>query len=88
MVTCKNCLHFDVCRDYYNEMPTDCEKMDFLTTECNGHYKDKSEYVKVVRCRDCVHYKATDTGCWCDMALNLNDAAVTPQHYCSKGERR
>lgn len=48
----------------------------------------EADVVKVVRCQDCVHYKATDTGCWCDMALNLNDAAVKPQHYCSKGERR
>lgn len=46
----------------------------------------QSEYVKVVRCRDCKHYTDDEMeyyhycGSWCEQ--------VTPDGYCAWGERR
>ena len=46
----------------------------------------QSEYVKVVRCRDCKHYTDDEMeyyhycGSWCEQ--------VTPDGFCAWGERR
>lgn len=49
MSTCKDCLHYDVCklkhRKYFAE-ETDAKIL------CN-QFKPKADYEKVVRCKDC-----------------------------------
>lgn len=40
----------------------------------------------IVRCRDCKH---TEKGCWCRYFGQFGDLpAVTPDGFCSRGERR
>ena len=51
-MTCKDCMHIDVCeiadnKEYLNE---DCKKAD-----C-PKFKNKADYVEVVRCDKCVYY--------------------------------
>lgn len=43
---------------------------------------NENDYVKVVRCKDCVCYGADY---WC---AYWEDAGMEPTDYCSKGERK
>ena len=46
MITCKDCIHCDVCvrQNIYGE---------YAITECKGHFLGKEDVVEVVRCKDC-----------------------------------
>ena len=43
---------------------------------------ENADIVKVVRCRDCKHYKDEHSNCW------LMRVKMIPNDYCSYGERR
>ena len=85
-MTCKDCLHYDVCvivqysskeYDHYTEFG--CED-----------FKDKADFVEVVRCKDCRH------GHWnqetlfgrCVDFCDFTDLRIDKDHYCSYGERK
>ena len=59
-MTCKDCIHYDVCKDDYN-----CgylfkdENGNYFTDDCQ-HFKRKADFVEVVRCKDC---KYGDVSC-------------------------
>ena len=73
-MTCKDCLFYD--------------KLCFHTLEeyelklCED-FKNKADYVEVVRCKNCVY--ANDKGDTCYFG---EGRFVTPEHYCSNGERK
>lgn len=46
MINCKKCVHFPVCRDFYNEIPTDAGKLEFLTSDCR-HFADVSKMLQL-----------------------------------------
>ena len=81
MFTCKDCAHYEVCFDfthlkYSKNLPDNREDV------CD-HFKNKADFVEVVRCKDCTycseHYNICHYGVGRD---------VKPDHYCSYGERR
>ena len=79
MATCKDCLCYKLCvavdRAYDNEKATIMEKF------C-PYFKDKSQFVKIVRCKDCIYHNVPP----CPMRLSLN--WTNDNDYCSYGERR
>ena len=74
-MTCKDCFHCDVClcNDNYDH---------YASSLCD-HFKNKADVVKVVRCKECVY--ANDKGDTCYFG---EGRFVTPEHYCSNGERK
>ena len=72
MATYKDCIHFVVCDRCPNCKPNECE---FFTNESN--------FVEVVRCKDCDIPHNKWTGC-----PKMNGLIPPPNHFCSYGERK
>ena len=66
---CCNCIHSEMCQ--LDDWGDDCE-----------FFKNKADFVEVVRCSECKHF-AYGT-CTNDFAMNLSRA----DDYCSYGERK
>jgi hypothetical protein len=88
MATCKDCIHYEVCDYHITEMTP------MTVNECSHSFKNKDNFVEVVRCKDCKHcelcYPAKAIGeealesWYCKIKKNymlLND-------FCSYGEKR
>jgi hypothetical protein len=73
---CNQCISYDVCGDKkYYESPDN-------TIMCSD-FKNKANFVEVVRCNDCSVPHNKWTGC-----PNLNGLVPPPDFYCAKGERK
>lgn len=85
MKTCKDCLHIDVCVHRYRKLCSGIMSED-LNNACTK-FKDRNEYEKVVRCKNC-DYKFVKNGhnkkgCPLDGVGFMND-----NDFCSCGERK
>ena len=56
-MTCKDCIHDGVC--HLQEMSTGLELEEYIKEFGCEDFKNKADFVKVVRCKDCKYYKAT-----------------------------
>lgn len=66
MSTCKDCLHNDVCHFTFKG----CELTEEEKKDC-GFFKPKTDYVEVVRCKDCKHQYTDPIGqVWCILRKN------------------
>ena len=87
-MTCEDCLSYDACLNWTDgwldtDRACDCE-----------WFKNKADFVEVVRCKDCKHggvaifSKTIDgeetIGCYC----NLKKAVTDVDGYCPSGERK
>lgn len=76
-MTCKDCVHYEVCQYHIDE------ETDMTVTE-SGKFKNKADYVEVVRCKDCefsigTHPIFEDTMC-------IKTGVCVPfDHYCKEG---
>jgi hypothetical protein len=78
-MTCKDCIHYDVCQYHITE------ETDMTVAEC-GNFKNKAEFVEVVRCKGCKYYVAEY--CTRDIKGRTNMFYMQPDDFCSYGERR
>ena len=79
-MTCKDCIHFEVC-----PMADDTEYIseDVLKEDCHD-FKNKADFVEVVRCRECGFYQNGEYKNFCrKTGFETND-----DDFCSYGERR
>ena len=98
MKTCKDCIHFkDVCEEhglyFENEYLKNVAFSENIKDLCHG-FKDKADFVEVVRCEKCKHgdvscHAKTKDGeetiaCYC----HLKKAVTDVDSYCPSGERR
>jgi hypothetical protein len=82
---CKKCIHNEVCKYEVVHSTKGCE-----------HYKDKSLFVEVVRCKDCEHWKDTSLDTvtekhWGECRKPLGDyryCETSENDYCSYAERK
>ena len=77
MSKCENCIHYDCCL--------------FLKNKLCLHFKDKSLFVEVVRCKDCVHAKLLiyDTdGTPIYVCTDEEFPENRPDDFCSHGKRK
>jgi hypothetical protein len=91
MATCKDCIHYDVCQFHIDE------ETKMTVKDCGGFFKNKADYVAVVRCKDCKHKQELDKyekrlyieGCVaCTQSSPNSDRLVMlPNDFCSYGER-
>lgn len=103
MATCKECLHYEACGEY---LPTDqdediwhycsegrSDEIPDIDERCS-EFQDKTQFVKVVRCKDCQYQRPLNRkdayenlfidGCvWC----LEDDDGVGADDFCSFGER-
>lgn len=77
METCKDCIHYSACYVALNSDAAMPRGKSCLL------YKDKSQYEKVVRCKDCAY--ANEEGTVCRYSVGKS---TKPNRYCSEGECR
>ena len=89
-MTCKDCIHIDVCNEHERPMLTIDNLYELMYQEgveksCK-HFKNKADFVEVVRCVKCEHwiYWADEKRCSCD----LHHTYTIRDDYCSFGERK
>lgn len=81
-MTCNECIKYDACLAYNGGM-TRIMSMDNKAEENCGHFKNKADFVEVVRCSECDVPHNKFTGC-----PNLNGLIPPPNYYCAGGERK
>lgn len=83
MATCKDCLHHPVCRLPFNTSETQVE----FAHVCH-HFKNKADFVEVVRCKDCIHHfpPPHPEGQYSKCKHSCLHTKMTD--YCSYGERK
>ena len=90
-MTCKDCLHYDACFDNQT-----CGEFEFVTNvdyedmkEWCGAFKNKADFVEVVRCKDC-KYQDDCAGQMVhttrDYVLEQNISTYNKVDFCSYGE--
>lgn len=89
MATCNECLHRGPCGakgGILKDFSTGNLRQD-VEIRC-GHFKNKSKYVEVVRCKDCEYYEIGKSHTpYCNNVLNMFEE-MKPDDFCSYGERR
>ena len=79
-MTCRDCIHYDICNYHIDEETA-------MTIEECGKFKNKADYVEVVRCKDCKHRRETAHGSYCLPVYRLK--RITDLNaYCSYGQRK
>ena len=88
-MTCKNCLHEDLCMDKFKKQYPSYANKNITVDDCN-HFKNKADFVEVVRCKDCKHWWKINRLCihpkCCEGLVAITEAQ--PNHFCSYGERK
>ena len=79
-MTCSDCVHFDVCE--HAAYDGEYEDVEILRGDCK-HFKLETDFVEVVRCKDCDVPHNYWLGC-----PNLNGLIPPPDFYCARGERK
>ena len=82
-MTCKDCIHYDVCQDLRYGDITDCDSQD-----CGGFFQNKADFVEVVRCKDCRHcedYDEQDEYGWYHCAMH--EMPTKLENFCNFGEK-
>jgi hypothetical protein len=75
-MTCKDCISYEV-----------CENGQWYETPC-VHFKNKADFVKVVRCKDCKYGEVDDTDFPNQYLCNHSGCDWNEgKHFCSYGER-
>ena len=84
-MTCKDCLHYPACTEWN-------EKFIALRIE-NGSFckdfKNKADFVEVVRCKDCEHWGGVTFGYICRRFSGSYIRNETRENdFCSYGKRK
>lgn len=91
MATCKDCLSYGAC-DNIMKRYAGYDGLNPDGIDC-GHFKDKSRYVEVVRCKDCKRCfekrtkRHNNLMRFC-MRVDGNEFQVNANDFCSYGERK
>ena len=78
----KDCIHNEVCKYGENRM-----NGGYCTGENCRHFKNKADFVEVVRCRNCKYWETKMDG-FCRASYGLCEINNENQDFCSYGERR
>ena len=81
MTLCENCIHEKVCAD-----SKECAESENLIIAVCGQFKNKADFVEVVRCKDCKYIQTMSDGK--TLACIRQSAYRKPTDFCSYGEKR
>lgn len=79
MATCKDCVHYEVCKridyelEYHNKSIKEAEEE--LPIKCR-FFKNKADVVPVVRCKDCKYSRELDKHCEINRTAYLHCALL------------
>ena len=79
-MTCNDCIKYDACLAYNGGMTRIMSMKNKAEQEC-GHFKNKADFVEVVRCKDCTEWDGKECECSHWYGFREND-------FCSYGEKR
>ena len=99
-MTCQdNCLYYPLCRDsgflmYHTRINKTITLTENAEKECPfKKFKNKADFVEVVRCKDCAYFKQSvsalfpEVNCFiCDHPYGMKKN-ITENYFCSCGER-
>ena len=86
---CQDCIHEDLCMDKFKKQYQVYANKNITVDDCE-HFKNKADYVEVVRCKNCIYFTKERMGdgiesiCTCGSAMIIID----PDKYCSYGKRK
>lgn len=83
MMDCKDCVHFDVCKDATVPNPEYKGPHPDKSKECR-HFKNKADFVEVVRCEECRSARK----CFACYKCRVTGERHNGGHYCSYGKRK
>ena len=87
MAKCKDCVHYDACKDAYDGNWDDFDECDLY---CE-HFKNKADFVEVVRCRECEYSReqgkvlGVTSYKFCS---KHNISCLSSYDFCSYGKRK
>lgn len=81
-MTCNDCIHYDVCKDDYElgYLFKD-ENGNYFTDDCQ-YFKNKADFVEVVRCKDCLHKINYKGRAMCTLAVTEKGKQTMPCKDC------
>lgn len=83
-MTCKDCIHENVC--VMIAFPEAFENTKWGKDPCD-HFKNKAGFVEVVKCKDCLFcLENYNHEYLCSAMTNPNYVSI--DHFCSYGERK
>ena len=86
MSTCKNCLHYEMCKLKHRKYFAEETNAECLCKQ----FKPKADYAPVVRCKDCVYFYAEkqdeDFPYFC--LHHSGPMGTAPNHFCNYGKRK
>lgn len=87
-MSCYDCIHCDRCSDFESGFSAHCADV----SKCK-HFRNKADFVEVVRCKDCKFYQKQYHNC--ELHSELPDQFFTgfifemeEDGFCSCGERK
>ena len=89
MATCKECVHHRICNridheiEYSDKRVKEAEEQ--LAIKCR-FFKNKTDVVPVVRCKDCKHYKKINYDDISQNTCEITTKRQQPYNYCNYGE--
>ena len=78
---CRECIHNDVCYLHEDNFMDSAKKNGFC-----GKFKNKIDFVKVIRCKDCRFY--FPPFCYRPKNRPHQTHGILPEYFCSYGERQ
>lgn len=92
-MTCKDCIHYCLCKDtladenWREDTPQEIKDM-YSPNGCEN-FKNKANFVEVVRCKDCVYWECRGYDGRCEAYHNgLIRDYTNYDDFCSYGEKR
>ena len=91
-MTCNDCLYGEKCYSRIRHcMDVDegtGKLIEDIEKRC-ASFKNKADFVEVVRCKDCKYcFDAIMGGMWCEHPDNIMPLGSNPDDFCSYGERK
>ena len=99
-MTCNECLHFDACKNILEILDSKYKDKNLTFTKSCDHFRNKADFVEVVRCKDCNQFseniegtrpiEGADGKCFIRMVHSIDTqyCGVCYDDYCSYGERK
>ena len=94
-MNCKDdCLYYEVCADFRRNI-CEADQKRFIEYKMGsdglcGWFKNKADFVEVVRCKNCKHSQEQDKvfGITDYKCSKHNISCLSPYDFCSYGERK
>ena len=93
-MTCKDCVHEMLCLDngtLFTRFTMTGQKAENVETNCPfKNFKNKADFVEVVRCKECKYSRKQDKvfGITDYKCVKHNISCLSPYDFCSYGERK